>query len=347
MKLAIVIVTYNAKKWFQLSIGSCLKYAPGVPLYVVDNNSHDNTADLIASEYPNVHLIKSASNTGFAAGNNVGLKQALAAGAEAVLLLNQDAEITAATVENLQTYLEANPKVAAVQPVILLPDGAVNSIGNSFHYLGFAEARGNGLSLGKAWSEIYGQAESAEPPYISGAAVLLRSVALRQVGLFDEDLFMYHEDLELSWRFRVNGWHLGVIKNSLAIHHYEAERSKRQIYFMERNRYLVWLSYFKPATLTCLFLPAAAAELAMLPVALINGWLGAKLRAWNYLLSPSARDYWLQKRRQLKKFKPYSDRTLLQAASGVLAWQGDIWYMQIFNLASRLAWRLIFPVIRW
>ncbi|MBI5734215.1 MAG: glycosyltransferase family 2 protein [Candidatus Kerfeldbacteria bacterium] len=347
MKLAIVIITYNAKKWFNLSIGSCLKYAPSVPLYVVDNNSPDNTASLIENEYPTVYLIKSANNTGFAAGNNIGLKQALSAGAEAVLLLNQDAEITIGTLDNLQAYLETNPKVAAVQPVILLPDGTVNSIGNSFHYLGFAEAMGNGLSLAKAWSEIYGQAESAEPPYISGAAVLLRSAALRQAGLFDEDLFMYHEDLELSLRFRLSGWHLGIIKNSLAIHHYQPERSKRQIYFMERNRYLVWLSYFKPATLVCLFLPAVMAEFVMLLTALINGWLGAKLRTWNYLLSPSARDYLLQKKRQLKTFKPYRDRTLLRVASSRLSWQGDIWYMQIFNLVSRLAWRLIFPFVRW
>ncbi len=158
---------------------------------------------------------------------------------------------------------------------------------------------------------------------------------------------MYHEDLELSLRFRLSGWHLGIIKNSLAIHHYQPERSKRQIYFMERNRYLVWLSYFKPATLVCLFLPAVMAELAMLPVALINGWLGLKLKAWNYLLSPFARDYWLQKRRRLKTLKSYRDRTLLRAADSALAWQGDIWYMRIFNLASRLAWRLIFPFIRW
>lgn len=344
---AIVVVTYNAKRWLAVSLGSCAKYAAGVPVYAVDNNSRDNTAELIKLEYPTVKLIRQGENFGFARGNNIGIKRALADGAEYIFLLNQDAELTAGALAGLVEYLQQNPTAAAVQPVILLPNGLVNSIGNSFHYLGLGEAVGNGQDLDAAWQKFYGHNTNPEPPYFSGAAVLLRAAALRQAGLFDEDLFMYHEDLELSLRLRAAGWKLGITRQTAVIHHYEPRRSKTQMYFMERNRYLVWLSYFKPATLALLFLPAAAAELAIILGAGRGGWLGAKIRALEYLFRPAARNYIINKRPALKKLMAVKDRDLLRWAAGELQWQEESLFMKVFNYLSASGWRIIFPIIRW
>lgn len=343
MKTAIVIVTYNAEPWLGKSLASCREWSPQTPVYVVDNNSRDRTVALIKRDYPWVKLIQHPSNSGFAAGNNIGIRRAILDGADSILLLNQDAQLTAGAIDSLNYYLQVNPHWAAVQPVILLPDGRVNSIGNRFHYLGFAEAGGNGELFATAWRQNYGRGTKVEPAYFSGAAVLLRASALRQVGDFSEELFMYHEDLELSLRCRLNGWGIGIAPEARVIHYYTPRRSCKQMYFMERNRYLVWLSYFKIPTLALLLIPALAAELAVLITAVFNRWLGAKIKVYSYFTRAATWDYIKQQRRQLKTLRKVSDRVILGWAASRLEWSGG----QIFNQASQWLWRVIYPLIRW
>jgi GT2 family glycosyltransferase len=191
----------------------------------------------------------------------------------------------------------------------------------------------------------------AEPPYLSGAAMLVRSSALQQVGLFDEELFLYHEDLELCLRFRLAGWHLGLCSEARVIHHYDHARSVKQLYFMERNRWLVWISYFKLPTLLLLLVPAFLAELLMLVAASLNGWLGPKLKAYGYFLQPSSWAAIGARSRKLAALRTVPDRELLRHASATIrsrsaSGRGGA----LHGLANTLAvsgWKLLYPLIRW
>lgn len=349
MQIAIVIVTYNSEKWLEKCLKSCQLYAPSVPVYVVDNASIDNTVAIIRRYYPLVHLLSQHMNLGFAAGNNVGLSAALTAGAEAVLLLNQDAELTEDAVWQLGDYLTKHPSVGAVQPLIILPSGLVNSAGNSFHYLGFGEAGGNGLTIEQAWQKLPWLKQSAEPPYLSGAAMMVRAAAWRQVGPLQDELFMYHEDLEFSLRLRAAGWKLGLEPEARVIHHYESHRSLKQIYYMERNRLLVWSELFRGRTLLVLLPAFLMAEAILLFLSLMNGWFIKKLQSYAYFLRGSAWRCIRARRRQWAALRRLSDRELLNFASSSLennvSPTGTV-FMRLFNILSTLVWGLLKPLIR-
>ncbi len=349
LKAAIVIVTYQGEKWLNLSLASCLNSAPSVPVYVVDNASTDKTQQLIEKDYPTVNLIASKTNTGFAAGNNIGIKAALKDGAQAVLLLNQDAVLQSNTLPELIRELENDITVAAVQAGLYLPNDLVNSLGNCFHYLGFGYAGGNGLSYQAAEKQLPWLNKDLTIPYFSGAGVLIRSAALVQTGLLDEELFMYHEDLELSLRFLISGWRIKVAPQAKIIHHYETSRSLKQFYYMERNRWLTWLSYFKLPTLLLLAIPWLVSEAMLLTMAFYKGWHKEKLQAYLYCLSREAQQGIINRRRRLKKLKIVSDRQILGLASSKIEFQGgnDVWTDYVFNFLSGVAWRLIYFFIRW
>jgi len=349
MRLGIVIVSYNGQKWLEKSLGSCFAQAPGTPVYVVDNASTDNSLSLIQSRFPAVRLLPQKDNLGFAAGNNVGIRQALQDGAEAVLLLNQDAELGPSAVTKLEQYLAGHPAVAAVQPAIFLPDGRVNSLGNCFHYLGFGFSGGHGLKLSQAVERLPWVRERGEPPYLSGAAVLLRGSALQTVGLFDPELYLYHEDLELSLRLRLSGFKLALCPEAAVVHHYEFSRSVSKFYYMERNRWLVWLSYWRFGTLALLALPLVLSELMLLLTSYGKGWFAAKLKVYAYL---GRRQTWqavASRRRRLKSLRRVSDRQLLRLASATIDFQELSSFMvrYVFNPLSALAWQVIFFFIRW
>lgn len=350
MQLAIVVVAYKSERWLKKCLGSCVSYAPQVPVYVVDNASPDGSSALVAREFSTVHLLKQDQNRGFAGGNNVGMAAAIEAGAEAVFLLNPDAELRPGVLPALASYLENNPRVAAVQPAILLPSGKVNSMGNSYVYLGFGEAGGNGLTLAEAKVKVPWLAQPAEPPSISGAASLWRTTALRQVGYFAEELFMYHEDLELSLRCRLAGWRLAVVSEVSVVHSYEPSRSLLQFYYMERNRYLVWLWYFKLPTLLLLLLPWLMSEVALLVTAALGGWFGERVKALGYLCRPATWRNIVQQRKHLKQLRACSDAYLLSFASAVVEYHdGDTGMLTryVFNPVSWLLWGIIKPLIHW
>jgi GT2 family glycosyltransferase len=348
MRVAIIVVTYNAQTWLATSLGSCEKHAPDVPVYVVDNASTDGTADTVLSRYPWVRLLKQSINTGFAYGNNLGIDRALADGAEAVLLLNQDAELTEGALGSLTDFLVTHPDVAAVQPIIMLPNGRVNSAGNSFHFLGFGEAGGNGLLLEQLSFKVPWLKTGQEPPYVSGAAVLLRASALKQVGTFHNELFMYHEDLELSLRLRVSGWKLAVRPDARVIHHYEHSRSLRQYYYMERNRLVVWCEVLSLRTLLILLPAFLVSELALLIVAAGKGWLLMKLRAYAYFFRLATWRQIKHRRKDLRVLRRMTDAELMSYASARIEYQPEetgAATRYVLNPLSTCLWRLLKPLV--
>lgn len=182
---------------------------------IVDNNSHDDSVSKIKQKLPSIELLQTRSNLGFGGGCNVGIRHALARGADYVWLINSDAIVDVNALSALVRVAEAHPKLGSVGSVVYEAD-KIDQI----------QLYGGGQV--NLWS---GQSRHRLSPgsldFVSGASVLLRSTALEEVGLFDETtFFMYWEDTDLSFRLRKAGWQLAVADDSKIWHQQSASLGK-------------------------------------------------------------------------------------------------------------------------
>jgi GT2 family glycosyltransferase len=302
MKLAIVVVTYQAEPYLD-GLFSTLKQhtdLDDVEVVVVDNASSDGTlAELsrIRQSWPGLYLLPQSRNTGFAEGNNIGLRWARERGATFALLLNQDIEVTPGWLGPLLSVMDTRADIAAAQPLVVLhgEPHLINTAGNELHFCGFGYCGG------------YRQAIDSVPPddeprsvgFASGAALLLRMDALAQAGDFDEKLFLYHEDCDLQIRLRQLGYDCVLVPRSRVLHKYTERFSARKYALLDRNRWLVLLKDWPLARLLVAAPALAGAELAVLVFAARQGWLREKLVSYGEivrLLPTVVRD-----RRQVQK----------------------------------------------
>jgi GT2 family glycosyltransferase len=214
--VAVILLNWNG--WQDtlhcLESLQALDYA-NVQIIAVDNGSTDDSVQRIRAAYPSVTLLESGGNLGFGGGCNVGIRYALAQGAEYVWLINSDATVAPSALSELVAVAASNGKVAAVGSVIYEADrpdqvqlwggGRVNLwLGRSKH------------------CKVDGPLD-----FVSGASLLLRSHALEQLGLFDDNtFFMYWEDTDLGFRLRKAGWQLAVSPHSKVWHKLSASLGK-------------------------------------------------------------------------------------------------------------------------
>jgi len=204
-RVAAIILNWNGRE----IIGKCLSsvtastYRP-LDVIVVDNGSTDGSVAFIYQEFPSVHVIECKENNGFARGNNIGIEYALGQNSDFVFILNNDTVLAADCIENLVERALADSRIGAVSPRILFfePSDRIWSAGGSYNlWRGVARHYGlRGQSDDPQWNQ------PREITFATGCAALLRAQALRQVGLFDESLFIYNEDSELSLRLCNAGW---------------------------------------------------------------------------------------------------------------------------------------------
>src|SRR5207302_2297521 len=165
---------------------------------VADGASTDGTVDLLRDRYSRVHLLRLQRNRGFSGNVNAGLR---AAHGDVVCLLNNDARADAEWVEACVETLQQNPSIGSVASKVLFADArTINSAGDLFCRDGAARQRGNGEADGPCWDK---------PDMVFGAmggAAAYRRTLLADVGLFDEQFFMYLEDVDLAFRAQLRGW---------------------------------------------------------------------------------------------------------------------------------------------
>lgn len=320
-KIAVVVVTHNAERYLDDCFGSLAaadRHGLDVDVIVVDNASSDATAARLRRDHPAIRLLANKKNLGFAGGNNAGIRTALDEGADYVYLLNHDTEVALDFLAEAVKVAEADEKIAAVQSLLLLHPAKdlINSAGNAIHFLGFGYCR-DYRRPAAGWRHT-GIREIA---YASGAAVLYRASALRQAGLFDEELFLYHEDLDLGWRLRLAGFSNVLAPHSVVYHKYEFSRSIAKYYYMERNRYIVLFKNLRLWTLALLLPWLLLSEAALFLAALRTGWWKQKLRVYLYFLNPGA---WLRlgrERARIQGSRQVSDREIVRLFSPAIEFQ--------------------------
>jgi GT2 family glycosyltransferase len=328
-KVAIIILTYNSERYFRPLLDSLRQQDEAglaVKIIVIDNASVDGSIDIIKNEYSEVLVIQNKENLGFAAGNNVGLKYAINNGFDYTVLLNQDIRVDKDWLVYLAKSFDENKNLGAVQPLIrrFPVTEKINTAGNIFHYLGIGFSGYDGCLV----EEVKPMAK--EINYASGAAMMLAIPVLKKIGLFDESFFMYHEDTDLALRLKFAGYKIFLNPKAQVYHQYEFSRSIKKFYFIERNRYVLLLKFYKWPTLF-LILPAFVfLEAGMFCQSIFTGYFLERLKAYKYFFSLKNLKDILLKRKVIQKTRLLSDRQLLREATGKILFQ------EVDNILIRL-----------
>ena len=193
----------------------------GYHVHVVDNGSSDGSTAMVAVDFPEVRLTPSGSNRGFAAANNCAIREA---DSRYVLLLNPDTLVSPETIGDLIAFMDEHPQVGICGPRIVFPDGRFQSCGYRFPTL-MSEIR-QSKNVNKVLRVLIGDepALAMKPvPYdvdwVDGACLLIRRETLREIGLLDEQFFLYAEELDWCFRARKGGWRICAVPHVQMIHY--------------------------------------------------------------------------------------------------------------------------------
>ena len=235
MDLSIVIPSYNTKDLLEQSLRTVMDAATGleVEVLVVDNASRDGSADMVASTFPQVELIRNEENVGFAAANNQALRRIKGRN---VLLLNSDTIVRPDTLRCLVEFMEAHPQAGAIGCKILNPDGTLQLScrrGLPTPMTAFCKMSGlsrlfpNSPRIARYNLTYLDPERTHEVDALSGSCMMVRKKAMDQVGLLDEAYFFYGEDLDWCFRMREAGWKIFYVPQTEIIH-FKGESSRAE-----------------------------------------------------------------------------------------------------------------------
>ncbi|MGB9696479.1 MAG: glycosyltransferase [Ignavibacteria bacterium] len=213
--VSVIIVNYNVKDRVDACIDSVYKSNTtnlNIEIFFVDNNSIDGSYEHIKNKYPDVICIKNDRNLGFSKANNIALKQAKG---KYILILNPDTILEENTFVKLIEFIKTHDRVGAVSSKLILGNGQLDTAcKRSFPTLSVALPRMLGLSKIFPRSKIFGkynllyldENQTHEVDSICGAFMFISKSILEEVGYFDEDYFMYGEDIDLCYRIKKAGY---------------------------------------------------------------------------------------------------------------------------------------------
>jgi GT2 family glycosyltransferase len=234
MKLSVIIVNYNVKYFLEQCLYSVFKSLAGIDseVIVVDNNSVDGSEGMVKSRFPDVKLIVNKENIGFARANNLAL--AIAKG-EYNLLLNPDTVAEESTFTRCIEFMDSHPEVGALGPKMIngkgrfLPEskrGLPTPKVAFYKIFGLARLFPKSQQFGRYYLGHTSTNDIQEVEVLTGAFMFIRRHALDQTGFFDEEFFMYGEDIDLSYRLILAGYK-NIYFPETTIIHYKGESTKK------------------------------------------------------------------------------------------------------------------------
>ena len=216
--VSVVVVTWNALP----HVERCLESVRGCHVVVVDHGSTDGTLELVRDRFPDVRVIEQ-ENLGMGAGNNAGMR---AADGRFFFLLNPDAWVEEDGLDELVAYADAHPDAAVVGPRLVNTDGSLQRsvrgeptlwrLSTEYFFLRKLGPRTN--LFNPLYVGGFAHDEARRVDWLSGAALLVRREAADAVGLFDEEFFMFGEEVDWQTRFRRAGWHVYFCPSATVVH---------------------------------------------------------------------------------------------------------------------------------
>jgi len=279
VKFSVIIVSLNGQPRISMPLDAMRACEPAAhEVLLVDNGSTDGLSPYVKENYPEVELIRSPRNLGFAGGNNLGI---LNAGGDVVILLNDDTEPRVDWLGPLAAAFSANPKLGIAGCQLLYPGTAkVQHLGGIVH--------ANGLTDHVGWGNAAHEGGAGLPPlipadYVTGAAMAIRREVLAEVGLLDVGFWpIYFEETDFCHRARGAGWEIATVPASIVVHH-ESQTTHAwsqkflETYHRNRLRYLIKNRTLRewPRTLRAeaTWLAQHAPWDQLMPLAKAYGWL--------------------------------------------------------------------------
>ena len=217
MSVAIIILNFNGKKFLEKFLPKVIETSQDAHIYVADNSSTDDSVDFLKKKYPDIKIIKSNQNRGYAGGYNYALQQIEA---DYFVLMNSDIEPKTNWLPPLLTYFKENPNTAAIQPFILKYDQPdyfeyAGAAGGLIDSLGYPFCRGR---IFDTLEKNEGQFTTAKVHWATGACLMVDAKRYWEVGGLDEYFFAHQEEIDLCWRFRRAGYECAAIAESEVFH---------------------------------------------------------------------------------------------------------------------------------
>jgi len=270
--MSVVLVCWNNKDYLEPCLYSLYQgdLKSSFDVVVVDNGSTDGSQKMLAEKFPQVILIQNNSNVGLGKASNQGIE---ATHSRYVLLLNNDTIVNGLSLDNMVDYLDVNPQAGAVAGKLLNPDGSFQAGYANFSTLSeeFLIATGLGSILHKGYPSHLNSDEISSVGWMSSACLLLRRSALDDIGLLEEEYFIYGDEADLQYRLHKAGWGVYYLPNATTIHYGGRSMNRwgrrKMVY---RGKMLFYKENYDPLRTTALRLMLGSLSLAKLVI-----WGGA------------------------------------------------------------------------
>lgn len=320
MKTCVIVLCYNGKQHLKACLSSLARQSyKDFWVILADNGSTDGSVEFARKNFGNLkglEIMEHGKNYGFAKGNNLAARKALIKGAKHLVFLNQDTEVDPNWLKNLVKAAESDPAIGACASKALLFDrrGTLDYGGGGISYLGF------GYSIG-ADEKDHNQYAGREIAMACGGYFLLKREAAEKVGLFDDDYFLYCEDIDLSWRLMMAGYRIIFVPESVVYHKYHpAKFSKTKLYYLERNRLTTLIKNYSLRSLLLIFPMLIFIEFSSMAYALMTGWFREKILGYCWNLRMLRKTF--MKRAEIQAKRKVSDKIATRLFSGRLDFKG-------------------------
>jgi len=272
--VSIIVLNYNAGELLLNCINSLKKSTyQNIEILVVDNISSDDSHTKCKKQFPDIKLIQNKKNLGYCGGNNVGIKEAKG---EFIVILNPDTVVEENWLDEIfNAFNEFGDGLYQPKIISLNESDIIQSTGNMIHTFGFGFARDKGKKIIEKKEEI------EKIGYASGTCLFTTKKVLEKVGLLDEFLFLYHDDLDLGWRAAQIGINSYYVPKSKIFHaeSYSLKWSAKKFYWLERNRKYCLKTHYSKDTYKKMNFSLILVDLSVWLFYISKGFLNAKIRA--------------------------------------------------------------------
>ena len=272
--ISIIVLNYNAGELLLNCINSLMKSTyQNIEILVVDNISSDDSHTKCKKQFPDIKLIQNRKNLGYCGGNNVGIKEAKG---EFIVILNPDTIVEENWLDEMfNAFNEFGDGLYQPKIISLNESDIIQSTGNMIHVFGFGFARDKGKKIIEKKEEI------EKIGYASGTCLFTTKKVLEKVGLLDEFLFLYHDDLDLGWRAAQIGINSYYVPESKIFHaeSYSLKWSAKKFYWLERNRKYCLKTHYSKDTYKKMSFSLMLVDLSIWIFYISKGFLNAKIRA--------------------------------------------------------------------
>lgn len=256
MDLSVIVVSYNTKDLLEQTIESVVKTTSNInyEIIVSDNDSTDGSPEMVKAKFPKVRLIENKANWGFSKGNNIAIKKAKG---RYILLLNSDTVVKKDCLEKSLRYMDGHKDVGVLGCKVVLPSGELDHAckrgfptpeASLYYMLGFHKFFPRNPKYGAYLASHIRDDQVAEVDALMGAFMMLPREVIGQVGMLDENFFMYGEDLDWCYRIKAAGYKV-IYYPKAEIIHYKGSSSKKKrgktIYEFHRAMILFYNKHYK------------------------------------------------------------------------------------------------------